>query len=414
MNLTDVDLEWSVLGAMLADPRQVSPVLREVGSADFASERTRAVFNAIASVHSRGEVADAQLVATEMTALGTDRRDLISTLLDATAVPSNAPTHARRIRALSLMRAVQRTGQDIATLELGTDPAAVIAEAIDMLNAAGAALPSPDEGMAEMIDATERAIERSAQGELALATGMPSLDRNLGGGLLPGKLAIIGARPGVGKSALASNIVRRTLEAGRSVLFLSLEMTGREVLTRLVTERERLDKRDPNYYSRLLGAFNVDSIREWPLVFMGTGDLTTLARRARELRPNLVVVDYLQLLPSTSRHENRATEVAEFSRSLKLLAVALDIPVLACAQVNRAPEVGTKPRPPRLSDLRESGAIEADADIVILLHRDVEMGARETKLILAKNRDGQTGHIDCWLKFPELRFVETERGEASA
>jgi replicative DNA helicase len=242
-------------------------------------------------------------------------------------------------------------------------------------------------------------------------TGLPSGFRDLDdltSGLQPGNLIVIAARPGVGKSSLATNIARNVAIGRHPVALFSLEMSRYEIGMRLLCSEARVawdrirNKRvGPDDWSRVVQAAEV--LHDVPLHIVDAGnvnivDIRAKARRMRTGRQGLelIIVDYLQLMtsPLTRRPDNRQQEVAEISRSLKLLAKELHVPVIALSQLNRNPEARADKRP-QLSDLRESGAIEQDSDVVMFIHRDDAdpEKKRQTELIIAKHRNGPTGNI---------------------
>jgi replicative DNA helicase len=237
-----------------------------------------------------------------------------------------------------------------------------------------------------------------------LPTGWLDLDDKLNGGLRPGHLTVIGARPAVGKSLVATELAANVAATGVGTLFSSLEMSANEVVDRIAASRSRTalhalqsghaDEDQLDTLSRLL-----TRAAEWPLEIddrAGVG-VAAIRGRARDLtrRPRglgLVIVDYLQLVTPTDRRAPREQQVASISRGLKLMAKDLQVPVVALSQVNRGP-AGRENKRPTMSDLRESGSIEADADEIWLLHRDEERTG-ELEVNVAKNRHGTTGLVE--------------------
>jgi replicative DNA helicase len=237
---------------------------------------------------------------------------------------------------------------------------------------------------------------------------------------------IIAARPGIGKSSLATNIARNVAVDGKSVALFSLEMSRFEIGMRLLCTEARVpwdrirNKRvGPNDWTNVVHA--AETLHDAPLHIVDSGnvnivDIRAKARRMRTGRSglDLIIVDYMQLMtsPNARRPDNRQQEVAEISRSLKLLAKELRIPVLALSQLNRNPESRADKRP-QLSDLRESGSIEQDSDVVIFIHRDdgdVEK-KREAELIIAKHRNGPTGSIKLHFEPSLTQFRTAARGD---
>ncbi len=417
--LADSGLEWGVVLACCTDPSVVGHVLNRVRPDDLSDAAASAALAVVESTTARGDVADPVLVARELRRAGhTDAAvDLLSHRHEL-GIAGAAPGHATHLRSLAMLRRVRRLGTDLHELSELDDPSEVIARAQALLRDAGAELPRAEMTLAELVDETLRGLEDDARLG-AVPTHLAGLDRALGGGMMPGRLYVLGARTSVGKSAIAGNWARLALDVGNPVLFVSLEMTGREVITRLVTDRTGLVGRpgSAEHTGGLIAALGEDVVQGWPLHFVGAAtsiaQVMTTARdlAARDLR--LVVVDYLQLLPTpaTLADETRATQLAGVSRSLKLLAQELHVPVLALSQLNRE---STK-RPdlrPRLADLRESGALEQDGDVVMLIHRDVDKASYTAEMIVAKNRHGPTGMVPLVFDPVRLRFREATKEAA--
>ena len=261
-----------------------------------------------------------------------------------------------------------------------------------------------------------------------LPTGFRDLDE-LTSGLQPGNLVIVAARPGIGKSSLAMNIAHNVAVAGGSVAVFSLEMSRHEVGMRMLCsaarvpwDRIRSKRVGPDDWVRVVQA--AERLHDAPLSIVDSGnvnivDVRAKARRMRSSKTGLalIIVDYLQLMTSAAvrRPDNRQQEVAEISRSLKLLAKELGIPVLALSQLNRNPETRADKRP-QLSDLRESGSLEQDSDVVAFIHRDDAdpEKKKEAELILAKHRNGPTGSIKLMFEPSLTQFRNAARGDVPA
>jgi replicative DNA helicase len=246
--------------------------------------------------------------------------------------------------------------------------------------------------------------------EHSIGTGFTDLDGFLTG-FYESQLVVIGARPSVGKSALALNIARRAAEKHGAVLYYSLEMPSRELVWRMVAIESNID------LSRLRAGILSEKEKDAAMIAVkklaavipqllindssfSISEIVRSARRASEhTKPALIVVDYLQLI-SGGKGERRYEQIGNISRSLKLLAMQLRVPVIALSQLNRASEQHAAPR---LSDLRESGDIEQDSDVVLLLHRDDEHG-EEHSIIIAKNRNGRTGNVGLLFRKSVMRF----------
>lgn len=398
--IVDHDLEAAALGAVLITPRLWPEVSATMAEDDLASERHRAVYRAIRDLAEGSDPIEPLLVAR---VAGLEPL-AVRAIAESCAVPG---THyARQVARMAAQRRVVAEAQRIIErAEADTDPEA-LADLAALEDAAGTG--SGDlERPADLADASLAELEAEAQAMPAVATGIPTLDRALGGGLHPGRLYLVAARTSVGKSAFAGTVARRALDRGTETMFVSLEMTGRDVLTRLVSDAFGSDPAD---VSALVDGMTSERVQSWPLWFVGRADLAGIVSHCRRVSPRLLIVDYLQLVETHMRFERRDLEIAHVTRSLKNLAVRSRVPVLGCAQLNRAP--GKERRDPRLTDLRESGAQEQDADAVVLLDRDVEDGATETKLILAKNRQGSTGRTTLRFDAKHTRFGEMVRGVA--
>jgi replicative DNA helicase len=257
------------------------------------------------------------------------------------------------------------------------------------------------------------------------------------GGLKRGEMFVVAARPSIGKTALALNIIRNIVMKNnpKTVILFSLEMTDEQISTRLIcTEADMSERnfRDGSFRNgdmpRLAGA--VKNLREAPLFIDPTGGLTIAELRAKARRMkiqhkiDLIVIDYLQLMQGSGHEESRQREVSEISSGIKSLAKELQIPVMVLAQLNREVEKGTASTMPKLSHLRESGSIEQDADVVVFLHRDRDQAknlppgqAVEAKLIVEKNRNGETGYVNLdfypsRMEFVNVRYSSDDRNAA--
>ena len=250
-------------------------------------------------------------------------------------------------------------------------------------------------------------------GELAsLATPFPSVNTTLGGGFAPG-LIIIAARPSVGKTALALTLALHYAN-DKTVAFLSLEMSASQLAARVIQSVLSLQKpTGPNFYTAEHRAKLRDahlSLQSHLKIYDHVTALPDAIQAIRDLRPRIAFVDYLQLLDAGDADENRASQVTKISRSLKLLSSELDIPIIALAQVNR--EAEKHARSPKLSDLRESGSIEQDADVVLFLSRkpdEEEFNEQDITLDVAKNRNGPTGRTTLVFQRNLQRWREKEQ-----
>lgn len=417
----DVAAERAVLGAMLTSSWAIAQVSEVVRGPDFYIPQHELVFEAILSLYASGSVVDPITVSDELRRCGLLGRlggSLLPELYQYAGPAASAEFHARLVVDRAVLRRVIEAGVRITQLGHQTAAPSVLGpnDAIDCVAQAQSAVEGLDtragsraEGARQVMLAAIEAAEAAASsdGTVGLKSGIPELDRVIGG-FRPGEVTVIAARPGGGKSVLGLDFARAAAfgQGGRAVLF-SLEMSATEIGARLIAACTstpltalRTGHLTTEQWQRV-GEY-VDSVDDQSLLIddsanLSIADIRSRARQyAHQSKVDLIVVDYLQLMSAGPgrRAESRQVEVAEFSRGLKLLAKELSVPVIALSQFNRAPE-GRHDGKPRLSDMRESGAIEQDCDIAILLHRPDDDSPRvgEIDLIVAKNRNGPTTTI---------------------
>ena len=417
-----VDAERSVIGVLLLRPEVLADLAAlGLSPGDFYTPKWGAAFAAIEALANRGDAIDAVTVGAELAtgAYGDavpDGHDLVAQAAD---VPSldHAETYARSVIGAARVRAILHACAEITEAGYGPDALADVDAFCDRAEGllysaterAGAG-NGPSELSAVLDDAIAELRQRSTGNMPGVAAGFVDLDR-MTGGFRPGQLIVLGARPAMGKSAL---VLDKALHAARTVgpvLFVSAEMGALELGTRVLagggvaSDRLLTARLDDLDWSRL--ETRRAELAGVPLLIDDSPGTTLLAIRGRARRQAargglaLLVVDYLQLISAERRGTRREAEVAEISRGLKALARELSCPVLAVAQLNRGVELRADKRPV-LADLRESGQLEQDADLVLLLHRpavydlDADPGAAE--LIVAKHRNGPTGVVHLtWL-----------------
>lgn len=413
-----VEAEESVLGAVLLDSDAANLALEKLQPDDFYRPAHQAIFESVLSLFNKNEPIDAVTVAE-----GLRRSDMLerigglgylTELIDAVPATSNIEHYAAIVEEHALRRRLMRVGGDIG--KLATEVDQDIVNVLDKAEQAVYAVSEKrvGEGLAPIDPLLGPAIERAEElhrhgAEVTgLSTGLRDLDRKLTG-LHPTNLIIIAARPGMGKTSLALNMAQNAAIHGEPVAFFTLEMSREEVVSRMLCSQGRIDSQrlrtgrlTESDFSKLSSAANV--LYKKPIFVDDSAGLTVTEIRAkcRRLKRRqglgLVVVDYLQLMQGTAG-ENRQQEIAIISRSLKNLARELDVPVIGVSQLNRSLEQREDKRP-RLGDLRESGAIEQDADIVLFIYRHEYYNpeAIETKGIaevaVAKHRQGSTGRVD--------------------
>ncbi len=426
-----IEAEKSVLGAVLLDQRHLASVVvdEQLRAEHFYRDGHASVFSAMLALQDAGRQIDHLTVSEQLRARG--RLDeiggpgAVEELAGWVPAAGHAREYARIVRDTAQMRALQRATYEIQSLiterrhagEALLDEAERIIFALRADASRGRARMLED-AVTEELDCLQRATT-DEHGLPGLATGLPDLDRLLGG-LQAGRLYVLAGRPAMGKSLLALQIARHVAAREQQrVLFASLEMSDAETAQRHLAaesgvdpERLHLGQIRPTDWPALLDAAARTSTV--PLHLLDDGDLSLMRLRAqarqlavRHDRLALVVVDYLQLMRSERPSGSRVEDVSEFSRGLKRLARELACPVIAVAQLSRAVESRPDKRPV-LSDLRESGQIEADADCVLMLYRDDYYNPDsdrpgELDIIVRKNRQGRLGqataHIDARLRF---------------
>ncbi|MEI7560868.1 MAG: replicative DNA helicase [Actinomycetes bacterium] len=425
----DVLAEQSVLGGMLLSKDAISEVVEILRERDFYRPAHELIYDAILDLYSRGEPADPVTVSAELTKRGDLTRaggaPYLHTLISSVPTAANASYYAKIIRERAIMRRLVEAGTKIVQLGYTTE-----GEVDDAVNQAQAEVHAVTERRAaedyiqlsELLPAAFDEIEKISSGVVGegVKTGFKDLDA-LTHGFHPGNMIVLAARPAVGKSTLGLDIARyASIHKGDTSVIFSLEMSRSEITMRMLSAEARVPLNNirsgalsDEEWARM--ARRMGEISEAPLFIDDSPNLSLMEIRAKARRLKqrhnlkLIVIDYLQLMTSGKRVENRQQEVSEFSRQLKLLAKELNVPVVAISQLNRSPEQRSDKKP-MLSDLRESGSIEQDADVVILLHRDdlYDQQARsgEADLIVAKHRNGPTRTITVSAQLHFARFTD--------
>lgn len=431
----DLLAEQSVLGGMLLSKDAVADVTGQLRGNDFYVPKHEIIYEAVLQLYAQGEPTDAITVTDQLTKTGELQRaggaEYLHTLTSIVPTAANAGFYAEIVGNKALLRRLVDAGTRITQMGYAGE-----GEAIDLVNNAQAeiyAVTGADQAedyvpLSLAVEAAVEEIEKAQMsdgGMMGVPTGFAELDEKTNG-FAGGQMIIIAARPAMGKSTLALDVARAaSIGAGATTVFFSLEMGRAEIAMRLLSaeatipmqtlRKGALDQRD---FQKL--AATQARINEAPLFIDDSPNLTLVEIRAKcrrlKQRHNLkmVVIDYLQLLSSGKKVESRQQEVSEFSRALKLLAKELDVPVIALSQLNRASEQRAD-KMPAISDLRESGSLEQDADMVILLHRESSYEkdnprAGEADLILAKQRNGPTGTITVAFQGHYSRFQDMPSG----
>ncbi|MCR4420740.1 MAG: replicative DNA helicase [Clostridia bacterium] len=430
-----LEAEQAVLGAMLVDREAIYLAVESLRPEDFYHEAHRLLFQAIIGMGDRGEAVDLVTVVEELRRLGWLEKvggmAYVASLGQSVPSASNTPYYARIVREKALLRGLIQVGQKIIQrcYEEGEDPQELLDEAERMVFALGQreireGLTSVKELIAAALERLERLSQN--QGEV---TGLPTfkdLDRLLAG-LQPSDLIICAARPGMGKSSFCLNIAQSiALRYHLPVAIFSLEMSKAQVAERLIASTAMIDQHrlrtgyltdeDWERLSQALG-----TLAEAPIYIDDSPAATVLEVRAKTRRLQaerglgLVVVDYLQLMRGHGRFDNRQQEIAQISRGLKGLAREINVPVLVLSQLNRGVEQRQDKRP-IMADLLESGAIEADADVVLFLYRpeyyDPHTDRRGiAEVIVAKHRNGPVGTVELAFLPEYTKFVDLAREE---
>ena len=434
-----VEAEQAVLGSMLIDPRCVSEVIDKLRPDDFYLRQNKEIYETIYTMFNYSLTIDPVTVLENMKQNGyydeNQSRGYVLQLMDTTPTAANVGEYIEILKDKTLLRRVAEAAGDLtALIQQGTDTGQDILEAAEQRiyairqgRAARGLTP-----ISEVILDVYTRLEELAASDSAipgLSTGLRDLDRAISG-LNKSDLILLAARPGMGKTSMALNILLDAgKRSGKKVAFFSLEMSREQLALRLISSECFIDnkklvtgKLDDQDWENVAAA--ADSLNRSTILIdddssITVADILAKCRRVDDL--GLVVIDYLQLMQSaggkTRGGDNRQQIVSDISRSLKIMAKELDVPVLCLSQLSRANESRQDKRP-MLSDLRESGAIEQDADIVLFLYREGYYNADTenpnlAECIIAKNRHGETGTVELqWTpEFTTFTDMEWRREE---
>ncbi len=429
----NIEAEQSVLGAIIFDNEALPKALEMLAPEDFYRESHRRLYNTMLDLFNKNDPIDIVTLTDHLRK--TDELDAIggiaylSTLVNSIPTSANIRFHARIVREKSLLRALIQTATHISTKvyedDLEADEMVDYAEKV-IFDIADKRTKTSFATMKDVVKDTFKLIEHLYDKKEAITgvpTGFKDLDE-LTAGFQPGELIIIGGRPGMGKTAFALNIAQHVgIEMKEPVAVFSLEMSKEQLVMRMLCAESMVDSSQVRKgfinrqdWPKLTSA--AGRLSEAPIFIDDSSGLTVLEIRAKARRLkmehrglSLVVVDYLQLMRSRGNLERREQEIAEISRSLKALAKELKIPVVALSQLNRAVEQrsGNKPT---LADIRESGAIEQDADVIIFIYKDGEQAKDNPavrniiKIDIAKQRNGPTGVINLTFLSNCTKFVD--------
>ena len=429
----DEQAEASVLGAMLLDKSAITTAVEIIHAEDFYYDSHKAIFEGILRLYNKNEPADMITLSDflkkngQLEAVG--GYTYLGRLTSGAGAVSNTEAYANIIKEKSTLRALIRAGSDIVEDSYRDDDevAAIIEKAeksifdITQDNQRNGLMMMRDV-MVTTFDVMQKRSENKG-GLTGLTTGFIDLDRKTSG-MQKADLVLLAARPSMGKTALMVNIATNAaLKAGASVAMFSLEMSRNQLSQRILSSLSHVDLMKiisgdltTEEWSKAIETMTY--MNEMAIYIDDTAGITPLEVKAKcrrlkaEKGLDLVVIDYLQLMEVGGRAESRQQEISAISRQLKGIAKELDVPVIALSQLSRAPEMRADHRP-ILSDLRESGAIEQDADIVMFLYRDEYYNPDTEKqglgeLIIAKHRNGPTGTVELLFKGEYTKFVNLQ------
>ncbi len=444
-----LEAEQAVLGCLLINPDCLLNVVEELKSDSFYIPQHREIFKTIVNLDSLGQKYDALIVLEQLKSDGVyddaGGKNYLAQLAAAVPSTANVMAYAKIVKENYILRSLIKTAKEIED------------EAFSQENSADAILDSAEQSIYDIRQGREangpakisdiilndvyedlrRKNSPDREKYLGIPSGFSLLDKYTTG-FNKSDLVLIGARPGMGKTSFALNVARNMAVAGRKVVFFSLEMSKEQLAQRVLATESRVEGSkfrtgliESNEWDRIAQA--ASALSNIDLYFDDTTMITVPLMKARIRRMknvDAVIIDYLQLMTGTKRTENRVQEVSEITRSLKLMAKDLHIPVIVCSQLNRSTDQRGKTHRPQLSDLRESGSIEQDADIVLMLYRpnyyekdaagnspEVPMEVannNEAEVIVVKNRHGSMGTVELnWTEeFAMFSSVEKYRDDA--
>ncbi|MDO5098768.1 MAG: replicative DNA helicase [Corynebacterium sp.] len=432
----DNEAEQGVLGAMLLSPNTVVDIIETLSPEDFFRPAHQLIYTAIIDLFSDNKEIDSVIVAGRL-----DRNNdlervggapYLHTLISSVPTAANARYYAEIVAEKAILRRLVDAGTRVVQLGYEGTEGAELDAVIDMAQQQVFAIAQKNTAedyavLRDLIQPTMDELDAIAlHGGLAqgVPTGFQDLD-NLTNGLHGGQMIIVAARPGVGKSTLALDFVRScAIVHNKAAVIFSLEMSKSEIVMRMLSAETDIKLSDMRAgrltdedWAKL--ATRVGQIEQAPIFIDDSANLTMMEIRskARKLKQkhdlSMIVVDYLQLMSSGKKTESRQQEVSEFSRQLKLLAKELDVPLIAISQLNRGPESRTDKRP-QIADLRESGSLEQDADMVMLLYRPDSQDKDDTRageadIILAKHRGGPIDTVQVAHQLHFSRFKDMAR-----
>jgi replicative DNA helicase len=418
-----IEAEQSVLGSMLLDREAIIVVLEFLKGSDFYKEAHKEIFEAMYDLFNKNEPVDLVTLTEELkkreTLEAIGGLPYLTSLASGVPITSNVRYYADIVERKSLLRKLIKSSQDIIQLGYSSD-----VEVVQVIEHAQKSIydisqDRSNEGFTPIRDVLSDTFDRiedlyeNKKGITGLSTGFMDLDKKLSG-FHKTDLILVAARPAMGKSAFSLNLAQNAaIKAGASVAVFSLEMSKEQLMLRMLSAESMVDlgkiqvgNLNEEEWAKIAGA--MAPLSQAKIFFDDTPGVSVMEMRSKcrrlkmEKGLDLVLIDYLQLMEGDGRSESRQQEISSISRNLKVMAKELDCPVIALSQLSRAPELRADHRP-ILSDLRESGAIEQDADLVMFLYRDEYYHPDSDKknigeVIIAKHRHGETGTVDLiWL-----------------
>ena len=431
----NIEAECGVLGSIIIDPEAIVQVSDFLHPDDFYRDAHRTIYEVILQLYEEHEPADFITICDEL-----ERRNkleevggasYITSLINQVPTSGNVEFYGRIVERTAILRRLIHAAGQIAAIAYEEGDADIALDRAEQLifqisqRHARSDFSHMRDILAEYMNKLDQLHERHGS-IVGVPTGFTDLDR-LTGGLQKSDLIVLAARPGIGKTSLAMSMAHNAaLKYHNSVAFFSLEMSKDQLAQRLLSmdsgidqQRLRTGRIEEEEWERIVYA--MDTLSEANIWIDDTASITPLEMRSKSRRIHaqhgidLIIVDYLQLMQATiggKRNENRVQEISEISRSLKGLARELNIPVLALAQLSRAVE-SRQSKVPQLSDLRESGSIEQDSDIVMFIYRDDVYNPESEKksiadVIIAKHRNGPVGEISLYFQANQTRFRDLE------
>lgn len=403
--LSAYEIERSLAGCCLISPGETIKVAR-LSPADFADDNARAIYEATVSLIDSGKPCDAAIIQAES---GVTVEYCHNAMLN-TPTTVNAPEYARLVHEAALQRKAMDIGYELASGNLSTSDALT---KLQELTQSGKGLLTPQQATQQAMDIFSAAADGRQQ--LFVKTGFDSLDRMLSGGLVNGGMVTIAARPATGKTTVALNICENVTAAGKTVLYVSLEMPSAQLIACRAANVGRLNRseifsgealKDESKIKQLVNAYETIYKRQF-YIYDNPATVDDVERLARSIKAlDLIVIDHIGLLRNPAKG-TRYEVMTSTAHRIKQLALSLQIPVLSLCQLNRAAAHTDRPS---MSELRDSGAIEEDSDVVILLYRDCEQSPEEIDFIIDKNRHGNTGIITYLFIGEEARIASSAKG----